>query len=575
MTSATGLFAGRTWGELSIVIDRPDGTSIRWGGDELDAANVPNDLSFGTSMPGGFKGLSCSLLRDLGSQGREGLFDIVRVLGPGQEVVWEGRIQQMPASTEAGGRVNPQAVGWSSHLEDDATFREIYVDRETGSWGGRPLQRRISLTNASYKVSDGGVAWAAAGGNAVGPALDLTIPGTTWSTAVGRPDYGLTYQGGGVDIGSVEYRFFNPRELSSGWNLLLEGFLGADGDNVPAVNQLLWTGNAVQNNPGLRWTWSFVPGTRRVDTSLRCTAATSVEGDQNKTWGLYGAEVAVYGRHGLTGTRGRSFTGAGQGPYGYRMSDVLPDVLRRAAPLLKFSVGANGTIAPTDFAIPHLAFKEPTTAADVVQKTNAYHFWDWAVWENRTFWLKPRGTGRRWSIATADGLDLSLEGDTTDNIYNGVVVQYQDFAGVGHSIGPPGSIAEAQDGRLVSKDENNPATIHGLRRWGVLSLSAATDAEGAAVIGNAWLGSQATASRRGSANVYGTITDERGVAHPIHRIRAGDTLTVTDRPDDPDRRIVETNVNWAQRSNTLTLDSSAATLDAILERYGVSFTGTL
>lgn len=568
MSVAAGVPARPMWGELSIVVDRPDGTQIRWAGDELDARNIPVDLAFSTSMPGGFKGLVCTLLRDLGLPGREGLFDRVRVLGPGQEVLWEGRIQQMPASTDSGGRVQPQAVGWSAHLEDDATFRRIYVDRELSGWGGRPLQRMISLAGfAQLAAADGDVGvWAQSDGAGVGPGIRLTIKGPAWSSAQGRPERGVTYQGGGLDLAEVEHRWIGSKNLG-GWFLPLEGFAAADGD---ATTSAVYTAGSTVV-AGQRRSLSMAAGTRRIDTSLRYEAYPA--GSADYTYEVYLVEVAVYGRHGVPGVRGRSYVGAGQGPYGFRASDVLPDVLSSAAPLLRWTTGPGGTITPTDYPISQLVFADPTTAADVVGRLNAYHYWDWAVWEDRTFFWGPRNSGRTWSISTEDGLDLSLEGETTDAVHNGVLVQYQDFGGMSHQLGPPGSLAEATDDRLISYDESNPATIHGIRRWAVLTLSRATDREGAATIGQAWLGAQATATRRGSATVYSTVTDDQGQAHPVWRIRAGDQLVVTDRPDDPPRRIIETNYVHASRSIALTLDNSAATIDAMLERYADAFAG--
>lgn len=556
---------------LSVIVERPDGTQIRWGEDELAAANIPLDLSFGSSMPGGFKGLQTTLLRDIGVTSREGMFDDVRVLGPGGVVVWEGRLQQMPVSTDQGGRVTPQAVGWAAHLDDDATFREIYVDRELSSWGSQPSRRRQKKLSNPLSPFDGGTAWGSNDGGAVGPVLTLLVSRIPpWQSAAGRPDIASVYPGGGIDLGAVEFRYASLQNLDSSWRQCVVGMTSLDGDADTGFSEL--TGQQLAPN-SLRF-WSAPAGTKLLEIEL--TYVNWPAGNSDAEYGMSVAEVAVYGRHNLSGVRGPSYTGAGEGPYGYRASEVIPDVLRRAAPLLTFTTGPDGSIRPTDYPIPHLVFRDPVTATDPIERLNAFHQWDWGVWEDRRFWWTPRGAqGRTWRIATADGLDLSLEGDTTDAIYNGVLVTYTDFAGVSRTVGPPGTSAEATDARLESTDPTNPATVHGIRRRGVLQLSTATDQEGATVIGQAWLNAQATATRRGSATVYGWVTDEHGTLHPVSRVRAGDTLIVEDRPDDPPRRIVETNYSHTARTNALTLDNSAATLEAILERMGVALVGRL
>lgn len=565
MTVESGVRPRPLWGDLSVQIDRPDGTTIRWAGDELDAANIPCDLQFGSSMPGGFKGATATLFRAIDLPGREGMFDDLSILGPGQEVVWQGRLQQMPTSTDSGGRVTPQAVGWSAHLEDDATFRQLYVDRELAGWGGMPLyQLEHTRTARVLKPGqDGSAVWDSSE-IGPGPMLDLTIDGYTWTSAQGRPWRGIAYTAPSL-IGSVEWRWNNPVPYDGNWGCEVNAY--TDGGMTVQTAGVATLGSSFT---AARYAYSPPAATMALLVGWRCTLAPG--GSADSTYPLRLAEVAVYGQHTVPGTRTDGYNGPGTGPYGYRASDVLPDVLAKAAPLLRFD---SSTITPTDVLIRQLTFGEPCTAAAVIEHLNRYHLWDWAVWEDRTFYWRPRGSGRTWTIATADGLDLSLEGDDAQNIYNGIVVTYTDYAGTTHTVGPPGSGAEREDVRLISADINNPATVHGIRRWRHESMSVAADHEIACTYGQMWLGVQAQATRRGSATIRGTVYDDAGQPHPAWRVRGGDTLIVTDRPDDPPRRIIETSYTHRERSNQLTLDSTAATADALIERLVNGLAGVL
>jgi hypothetical protein len=119
-------------------VTHSDGRVTRWGPDEPNATEIPGDLTFSTQIPGGFKDLSCSLLRRIDLDYPDlGLFDRVRVYGPGNRTVWEGRMAQFPRSHGDGFQIVPGAVGHSAALTDNPSFREIYVDRDLSHWGAR------------------------------------------------------------------------------------------------------------------------------------------------------------------------------------------------------------------------------------------------------------------------------------------------------------------------------------------------------------------------------------------------------------------------------------------------------
>ncbi len=130
---------------LSLSITSPDGQVTRWGGDEINSEYVPTDLTFSTSVPGGFRDLSCSLLRGLNPGFDEGLFRDVRAYGPGNRTAWEGRMAQLPRTNTA---VRPGAVGWSAHPRGRQELPRDLRRPGTLSKGHQPgVSRRIAINS--------------------------------------------------------------------------------------------------------------------------------------------------------------------------------------------------------------------------------------------------------------------------------------------------------------------------------------------------------------------------------------------------------------------------------------------
>jgi hypothetical protein len=546
-------------GRLAVSVTHADGSVTRWGFDENDAGDVPGDLTFTTNMPGGFASMSCSLLREIQPRADESLFDSVKVYGPGSKTVWEGRIAQMPRQGGRSATVNPGAIGWSAHLEDDQSFVEVYVDRDPNSWSAAPIARKLVAviageaddTRITGSVTPEGLYWSTEGGINSNYLLTgqmkelwyLAPPGTRVSSMeyVGTTGFGFSTVFGGQPMYEAP-TLFGTDDYSVGGGYVSNGLTydgTLHGASLPTSKRFCMIRVKFSN----------------TGTTIR----------PNATSYLTLNSVAVYGDHGVAASGV-----IGGNPDGYYASDVVANIVSRAAPLLNFTTGTAGTIQPSTFVIPHLVFPTPTTAADAIQQTNAYHAWNWAVWDDRTFYYSPPDTGIQWQARIADGAQLSLEGDTAEQIINGVVVSYQD-GGIAKTAGPPGSDCTVTDASLQDTASNNPVNSHSIpRRWKTLNISFPTTDAGAIELGAIYLAESLLATRKGSITLQGQVRHPDGMYRPVSHVRAGDSILITDRAGDVSRRIISTSYSHATRTASLDCGFSNEKLNALLERLTVA-----
>jgi hypothetical protein len=268
-------------------------------------------------------------------------------------------------------------VGWQAALEDDQTAVMPYVDRDLSHWEGATAARRVALYTvfggAFYNVYNDFSVEA----DSTSPALRLNLDSRASTGAVGEAWYDSK-----TTLGSV-YFTWTGRNLASGDVGSVNGTDDLVGTSVTAGTDVVTgasgTGTATETS---------VSGKRYAIATLgRAASAITTDADRD----LRLTNVAVYGNHGLTkvGTEPAA---------GFYASQIIDHAVATWAPVLSRSIDQTG------FVIPHAAYLDFTTAAEIIRDANRFHLNDWAVWDNKTFHYYERGgRGRSWlsRVATA------------------------------------------------------------------------------------------------------------------------------------------------------------------------------
>ena len=552
---------------LAITITSADGQLKRLASDEPHATDIPQGLSLSTTIPGGFDTCEFNLARRLDHPRDIELFDHVRVYGPGNTTVWEGRVVQLPRRATDTFEQGVGCVGWSSHLRDDPSFCEVYVDRDLSAWGQTSRVRQLGLINANYSAHQPRPTMRDS--SSAQPALGLVFPGRWESPA--KPNCEALYDAGpGLEIGAI---YFDPAAAASvsfgsghTWNVQV---LVHPTDNPTGTG----TGNIASGASAPNFVAQYFEPTTpgRYATMLFRNDATP-GGVFGREYSVTMRDVTVYGTHGLTRR--------GPDPGGFYLSDIVADIVGRTAPLLRFTTGEGGSIETNQFIVTHLVYRDPVTGEEALQRANVFALWEWGVYDNREFFWRPPDPNRLcWELRLSDGVHLSNEGEDADGHYNGVVVHYQDPAGVRRVAGPPGSGFDVEHADLQDTSETNPVNRHGIqRRWGRLDISFPCDDDSAVQLGRVWLAEHSIAQHRGQAEITGPVAHHPTKGpRPAYEIRAGDFVRFTDDHGNTSipRRVIKTHYTHDDDRMVLDLSNTVFKLEAILERMGVAQVGVL
>lgn len=532
---------------LSVNFTDAAGVVTRLGSEDTNPENVPTGISFRTARDG-FGDASMTLRRRIDRDYIDvNLLDEVALVGADGTVAYEGRIGGAPRSFDGAHTVNLQFAGWIAHTRD-RQFTEIYIDRDLSQWQPPGRTRMVALVTSTFMQPTGPQVMADATGT---PAILLQVA-EAWAAPY-KPINEMWYDAGSNNrIGRVYYNITNVGSASvadADWELRIRTASDDAAVSVVTDSGDLWA--------AVPTTAAMVSGSARYGT-VNFFYNTTPGGAAGYAFSIHVRNLTVWGNHGLTRY--------GTEPAGVLASDVIRNIATRFCPKLN-----TGGIQDTTFPIPHLVFRDLTHPYDAMLEVNKYHLWDFAVWDNRTLYYKPVDlTDYDWEVRL-DDVDypaaVSLQGDSTQDLANGVTVAYTNVQTGQQDVLLPTSYPQ-----LTDTDVENPFTKHGYQGWKNYQLSVPTTQEGALQLGRAALAEFNQPLAPGSITIGPYVRDRAGHAQPAWKIRAGDRVAITssvslsDRP----RMISETNYDHTSKQVTMSLDGGTKRLDAVVDRLAVA-----
>lgn len=540
--------------ELNVELTTPDRIRYRWDANQTPA-NRPQNLSFRTKVGEGFSDAGLTLPRriDLDYPDLE-LVNDVAIIGADGFVAYEGRVAAMPRELGDAHSINVTLAGWMAHAKD-RKFTEIYVDTDLQGWGPMSARRRFNLLGANHTyntapevkpdpstsqptVSTGWVgAWAspylpqAEAWYDAGPEIRIGRVVFSWKRESAIVDPADAFWAWSAN--TCEQDTFDTGGFTSSGNLRAAG---------PSANQTLLSNALTHRYANLQLAYTFTPA-----------------GVDGGAIGIAWYNLAVFGTHNLT-----IYPGTDYPPGGPHTGDVVRDICRRWCPMLDPS-----GVQDTSYVIQQLAFKDPTYPYDAFLEVNKYHLWHLGVWEGKRLDFRPYDfSDYQWAVRTDDpNVTISLQGDSTEDLCNGVKVKYKDIITGVDAILSPDVYSDLKD-----TDPDNPWNRHGVEHWEDIELSTPTLFSQALQIGRLALADKNRPKAPGTITVKGHIRDRQGDWQPVWKVRAGDTIAITDFPNDSARLIVETDYTDDGKSISLAIDKPFQFLPAFLDRVSNALT---
>lgn len=495
---------------LAAEVNMHDGDILRAGPDERDTVNVPTHIEFETARKGGFGPATIVLPRPVGFDVEDAwLFADTRIYDSADRTAHEGRVTGTPHTGV--NEVEIQVEGWGNHMGDNGCAHALIADQSLNSWQGMTTALRALLVPpTTFAYWDPESDWDTMVGQ---PALRLHLEGA-WASSY-APFCEAYYDAGpGSRVGGLYSEALN---MVTG-TTIIDGYSQDDDIGTGITGIFSTSAGSITINATIvskRW------------LRLRVYAATP-GGTDGVDYNAFFKKLTVRGDHGLTVY--------GDGPGGYLVSDVIPYLVGRYAPLLNVDTQ---NIEKTSFPVPHAVWLDDVTLTDMVEGLllfggNSVYPLDWSVWEDRGFFLRsPDNPPTQWRVRRDEGTQSLDSGPDSQERLNGIKVKYSDGSEKTKSVGPIGSGSDFETVALEDRSLSNPANRIGgvgTPKWKTVDAGTTTQ-PGAILMGQQGLVDANLQLWRGTVDVAGPRGQVRNADQeelPVYMIRGGDAMVVED-----------------------------------------------
>lgn len=532
---------------LTVVITDKTGATTTLDSHAPDPGYRPRGIGCASQQGSGFHIASFSVSWPIDREHPAlHLRDKVQFIGTNGDVAYEGFITDLPRSTDNEGRgtLSVQLAGYIADTNRQS-FRMPFIDRDLSAWGGASVAREGSLLASNWSRPEPPSVSPDESGNA---SLRLQTV-DKWASPV-KPLAEAWYDAGpNTGIGAVYYSLENVGNASTGdgnWGLQVRTTSADTFSPIIADSGDLWP----------------TPDTGTLTTASARYAVISfyydatAGGNDGYVYSVHARQLAVIGNHGLSTNNNASGV-----PQGVTASDVIRYLVDTYCPKLDSS-----GVQDSGYPIGHLSFRDRTKVYDAILKVNSYHLWQFSVWEGGVLHYGPADlTKHDWQVRHDDvGNQIGLQGDSVEQLRNGIIVQFENAATGRTEELHPDDYPELRDDSI-----DNPFNQHGDASYGdPYNIPFPCLLSDALELGRLRMLEDNQVKAPGSFTVGPWIEDAAGVRQPVWMVRAGQTIRLTSSMElsDRPRLITEVQYNHDSRTATITVDSTARYVDALLDR---------